>query len=87
MTRTSSKQVWAKLWKDNNTYNVPLNLEIRELWGQNSVPDDFAIERVTLLGGIAVEDGTYNLEYSFNGKEEKTTVRVSDGTLLSPLAA
>ncbi len=87
MSIPTTKRVWAKLWNDKRSYHVQLNLEVRELRGQNPLPDDYAIARIELAGGIAVEDGLYNLEFAFMGRQEKRTVRVVDGILMSNEAA
>lgn len=80
----TTRRVWAKLWNENHSYDVQLSLEIRELRESGSpFPIDRTVSRITLLGGIAVQDGTYTLEYDFGGKQYKDTVRVSDGELLS----
>jgi len=71
---------WARLWNDTKDYDVQLNLQVRELRGLSG---GYAITRVDLLAGITVEDGTYNLQYSFHGRREKANVRVEGGTLRS----
>jgi hypothetical protein len=83
MSPLTTRRVWAKLWNAEHSYDVQLNLEVRESWGQNSVPDEWAVTRITLLGGIVVEEGNYSLKYTLNGREDTTGVSVEDGQLLS----
>lgn len=87
MSTLTTKRVWTKLWNDKRSYNVQLNLVLQELRGQNPIPDDYAIARIELLGGIAVEDDVYNLEFTFAGRQEQRSVRVADGMLMSSEAA
>jgi len=77
------KRVWGRLWNDSRNYDVQLNLQLREPRGQTLFVRNYAVSRVDLLGGVTVEDGIYNLEYSFQGRRERKTVRVQDCTLLS----
>jgi hypothetical protein len=77
------KRVWGKLWNDSRSYDVQLNLQVRESRGETLFGRSGTVSRVDLLGGVTVEDGIYSLEYSFQGRREKKTVRVQDCTLLS----
>ncbi len=76
--------MWARLSNDNREYNVQLSLDVFEGYGQSTVPEIRQVQRInSLIGGIAVEDGNYDLEYSFDGKPEKNKVRVANGRLLN----
>jgi hypothetical protein len=78
------KRVSAKLWNEKRTYDVQLDLQLLELRGQATLPDDHAVEREALAPGFGpVIEDDYTLEYSFNGKQENKKVRVANGTLLS----
>jgi hypothetical protein len=84
MNKTVNKTVSATLRNTQRKYAVQLDLQVLELWGQGTVPDEYVIERVSLaLGRGPVEDDDYTLEYSFNGKQEQQQVRVANGMLLS----
>jgi hypothetical protein len=85
MTETKIEQVWGELDGEGRHYTILLNLTIKELFGSGPMPEDRALTRVELtpMSGMAVENGRYTLNYTFNGKEEKLAVRAVDGTLLS----
>ena len=90
MTKTVVTQVWGTLEGGGKTYNVKLNLTVKELWADESMtPLDRVVTRAELspMSGVAVQNGNYTLRYSFNGKQEEHAVRVEDGTLLSGVAA
>ncbi len=78
-----NKTVSAKLWNEQRSCTVQLDLTVRELWGRASVPDYVAVVRVALSPGVLVVDGNYSLEYTFNGKQERLQVRVANGMLVS----
>jgi hypothetical protein len=67
-------------------YSVKIIVTARELWGQNSVPDDRAVVEVELspMTRLVVEDGVYVLRYRFNGIDHKSDVRVVDGRFGTP---
>src|SRR5215472_13568627 len=58
------------LFKTGKIYHVKLALSLRELWGEDTSPDDFEIdgEELLLMTGTAIEDGAYRLRYSFTTK-------------------
>lgn len=66
-------------------YTVKIILTLRELWGTNTVPDDFVIESEELdtIPGIGVEDGDYVLRYSHDNKDFRLNRRVVGGRLLN----
>ena len=79
-----NKTVSAKLRNTQQKYAVQLDLQVLELCGQGTVPDEYVVEGVSLAPGCGpVEDGDYTLEYSFKGQQERQQVRVADGMLLS----
>ena len=65
------------------SYHVKINLAVRELWGQNTVPDDFVVEGEELspMLGMVVEDGEYVLRYSLDNRDSKFNRRVVSGRL------
>ena len=85
MTTTQLEQVWGTLEGGGRTYNVQLNLTVKELWGQGKMPDDRTVSRIELskMSGLAVEDGSYTLRFIFGGTQEQHSVRVEGGVLLS----
>lgn len=78
-----TKTVPATLRNARREYSVHLVLQVRELWGQRAVPDDYVVEEISLAPGVPVEDDDYTLEYSFNGRQEQQQLRVAHGRLLS----
>ena len=81
----SMMKVLAEMKNEQKSYTVQLELQLGPLWGQSPVPDDCAIEKIELdpSSQRVVEDGDYRLEYSFNGRKERTQIRVLNGMLLS----
>ena len=69
-------------------YEPKLTLRIAELWGTNTVPDDLVVleEQLSAMSSLAIEDGDYTLEYSFNGKRIAKPVRVVGERLTSRAA-
>jgi hypothetical protein len=65
------------------TYNVFLDLEVRQLWGQGGIEDE-AIAKAKLAAGAAIPDGgPYTLRYSYHGKPyEQIGLRMQFGHLL-----
>ena len=65
------------------TYTPMLTLRVLELWGMNTVPDDYVIEAEELspMSSYSVEDGDYAMEYEWNGQQIKKLVRVIGGRL------
>lgn len=80
-----TRRIWAKLVNEQHNYDVPIDIQLRELWGTNPVPDGYVTERLMLAPGcgIALDDGNYALAYEVNGQSQQMPVRVSDGMLLS----
>lgn len=66
-------------------YPVKIILTLRELWGTNTVPDDFVIESEELdpMSGIGVEDGDYVLSYSQDNRDFRLNRKVVGGRLRS----
>jgi hypothetical protein len=54
------------------TYNVTLELEIRQLVSNGQV-DDEAVAQIFLVGNARVPDGEYTLQYTFKGQPETLT--------------
>jgi pyrimidine deaminase RibD-like protein len=71
--------------KGKQTYHVKLRLGLRNLWGSNPTPDDRAVieEKLDPMAGLVVEDGDYEMTYSFDGKDMKVNRRVVSGQLFS----
>jgi hypothetical protein len=71
--------------KGKQTYHVKLRLGLRNLWGSNPTPEDRAVieEKVDPMAGLVVEDGDYEMTYSFEGKDMKVNRRVVGGQLFS----
>jgi hypothetical protein len=67
------------------TYFVSLRLTIRELWGQDTSPDDAAVVREELspMSGVVVDDGEYVLNYAYGGRDYALNRRVVSGRLLA----
>jgi hypothetical protein len=71
--------------KGKQTYHVKLRLGLRNLWGSNPTPDDRAVieEKLDPMAGLVVEEGDYEMTYSFDGKDMKVNRRVVGGQLFS----
>jgi hypothetical protein len=70
------------------SYTPPFDLGILELWGVNTVPDDYVVEEEQLSypSSLVVEDGDYIMEYEWNGQQVRKAVRVIGGRLLGRAA-
>jgi hypothetical protein len=84
-----TKRIWAKLVNEQRSYDVPIDLQARELRGTKPVPDDYVVERFRLspLCSLMLEDGAYTLMYTFNNKQQQIAVCVVDGMLLAGVPA
>lgn len=71
----------------NKEYQVKVDLEVMELWGQFTAPADFVVqgEQLSSMSGIVVEDGDYVLRYRFNNKDHQSKLRVIDGRFLAAM--
>ena len=90
MKKTAVDQVSGQLAGGGKTYNVKVDLTVKETWvAESMTPLDRVVTHATLssTSGILLEDGNYTLRYCFNGTLEEHAVRVEDGTLLSDVAA
>ena len=90
MKKTVVDQVLGQLAGEGKTYNVKVDLTVKESWvAESMTPLDRVVTHATLssTSGIVLEDGNYTLRYCFNGTLEEHAVRVEDGTLLSDMAA
>jgi hypothetical protein len=73
-------------FRGKKTYQaVKLHLGLRELWGSGPTPDDRAVieERLSQMSALVVEDGDYEVTYSYDGKDVKVNRRVVGGQLFS----
>jgi hypothetical protein len=54
---------------------VSVILQILELWGNNSMRDDFVIEvdQLTPITSVLVQPGAYTLDYEYDGKAHPQT--------------
>ena len=87
--KTTVDQVLGQLAGDGKTFNVKVDLTVKETWvAESMTPLDRVVTHATLssTSGIVLEDGNYTLRYCFNGTLEEHAVRVEDGTLLSDMA-
>jgi hypothetical protein len=84
-----TKRIWAKLVNEHRSYDVPIDLQARELRGTKLVPDDYVVERFRLADvcSLILEDGAYTLVYRFNNKQQQIPVCVLDGMLLAGVPA
>jgi hypothetical protein len=73
----------AELIQAGKTWDVQLDLEVAELWTNNTLVDR-AISRIALAPGQTVQDGDFTVRYTFDGRQEEQPVRVKHGILLSP---
>jgi len=67
-------------------YNVQLDLTVKEmLVDERTMPVRRAVAETALsrMSGMMVPDGKYTLTYTFDGVQEKHSVRVVSGTLLA----
>jgi hypothetical protein len=78
-----TKCICAKLVSEQRTYEIPLDVQLREL------SDECVVERFRLSPACALdlEDGAYILVYSFNDKQQQIPVCVIDGMLLAGVPA
>lgn len=83
-----TKRIWAKLVNEHRSYDVPIDLQARELRGTKPMPD-YVVERFRLspVCSLMLEDGAYTLVYSFNNKQQQIPVCVLDGMLLAGVPA
>jgi hypothetical protein len=84
-----TERIWAKLVNEQRSYDVPIDLQARELRGTKPVPDDYVVERFRLspVCSLILEDGAYTLVYRFNNKQQQIAVCVVDGMLLAGVPA
>jgi hypothetical protein len=78
--------VMASLKGINGTkgdYNLHLHLSLIELWGTETVPDDIVVlsEGLSATNQLVVQDGFYEMEYTFGGKPVKKNVHIFTGRL------
>ena len=79
MKRTAVDQVLGQLAGEGKTYNVKVDLTVKEIWvAENMTPADRVVTHATLssTSNIVLEDGSYMLRYCFNGTLEERAVRV-----------
>jgi len=89
MKKTAVDQVLGQLAGEGKTYNVKVDLTVKEIrFDEGMTPLDRVVTHTTLSSksGIVLEDGNYMLRYCFNGILEQHPVRVENGTLLSDMA-
>lgn len=84
MTNTVIEYVPALLVQDGKPRDIKLKLTVKELTtDERFAPVVRAIARAELASANGLEDGSYTLRYTFDGKQEVDFVRVKYGMLLS----
>jgi alpha-acetolactate decarboxylase len=87
MSKTAFEQIRGELISaDGKTYNVQLDLSIKELMvDELTRPVDRAITRIALsrMSSASIPNDTYTLTYIFNAKKHTDRVRIEGGTMLA----
>lgn len=84
MATTKVEHVSGQLIGEIASHSVRLKLTVTEEWVSGSdQPVTRVLEDIEPLSLAGIKDGTYTLQYSFNGKQEQQAVRISYGFMLS----